>query len=445
MNVLDLAQKHVKLKKVSQTGGGEWQGPCPGCGGNDRFHVWPAKNNGAGSYWCRGCEKAGDNIQFLIDFEGMKFREACAHLNLALPSSPAELGPRQPDRDHRDFAPVEHDIPLGSWMEKAEAFCSWAQGQLKENNEVIDWLAKRGISAAAAETYRLGWNPGEKGKDIFRARQSWGLPLLKKENGRPRALWIPTGLVIPAAVNGAVVRIRIRRPEGDPRYYVIPGSSSHTTHLERDRRAAVVVESELDAIAVASNNALAGAVAVGTSHGKPDAGTFARLRECLQILVSLDFDRAGISGMKWWKENFERCDYWPVPCGKDPGEAHQSGIDLEKWIKTGLPPVMTIGQDEPTPEKKEKMTPPPEKKKQTDTATMEHLSPSVRELYDLLRRNPAVVIINQPGRLTALRNGRYVGGRISELIFRDETCLKYILRHPAEEITGENFLKGLEG
>ncbi|MEA3429046.1 MAG: primase-helicase zinc-binding domain-containing protein, partial [Thermodesulfobacteriota bacterium] len=50
MNVLDLAQAKVELKKVSNTYGGEYQGPCPGCGGEDRFHVWPQKNDGQGSY-----------------------------------------------------------------------------------------------------------------------------------------------------------------------------------------------------------------------------------------------------------------------------------------------------------------------------------------------------------------------------------------------------------
>lgn len=35
----------VALKKVTRT---EYQGPCPWCGGKDRFHVWQK-----GNYWCR--------------------------------------------------------------------------------------------------------------------------------------------------------------------------------------------------------------------------------------------------------------------------------------------------------------------------------------------------------------------------------------------------------
>jgi len=35
----------IALKKVGRN---EWAGPCPWCGGNDRFHVWER-----GNYWCR--------------------------------------------------------------------------------------------------------------------------------------------------------------------------------------------------------------------------------------------------------------------------------------------------------------------------------------------------------------------------------------------------------
>ncbi|MBW2650658.1 MAG: toprim domain-containing protein [Deltaproteobacteria bacterium] len=437
MNVLDLAQKKVKLRKVSTTRGGEWQGPCPSCGGRDRFHVWPDQNQGQGSYWCRGCDKKGDAIQYLRDFEGMSFHSACDYLNLEIPNHSTGMGPAQPHPQRHEFTPAQHRPPVELWQEKAEKFTAWAQEHLTRNTKTLEWLAERGIDRAAAERYRLGWNPGEKGKDIYRARVAWGLPQILKENGRPRVLWIPCGLVIPAIIDGIVHRIRIRRPEGEPRYYVVPGSSTHTMCLEPSRRAAVIVESELDALAVVTSNSLAAGVAVGTSHAKPDAESYEQLKSCLQILVALDFDKAGIGAMKWWKEHFDNCDYWPVPDGKDPGDAFRMGIDLEKWIKAGLPPALTIeegtvpGEDEGKAQGHDPISSP----------QIGIVSPEVRELYDLLRGNPAVTIINQPGRLTVLRNGKYVGGRINELVFRVPEVMDYILTHPAEKITGENFIK----
>ena len=72
----------------------------------------------------------------------------------------------------------------------------------------------------------------------------------------------------------------------------------------------------------------------------------------------------------------------------------------------------------------------------------EGLSPVIRELYDLLRKNPGVKIINTPDRFTVLRQGKFVGGRINELVFLVPETREYILNHPAEEIGAENFIYG---
>ena len=43
----------LELKKVASTGGGEYAGPCPFCGGRDRFRVNPYAN--PGRWLCRNC------------------------------------------------------------------------------------------------------------------------------------------------------------------------------------------------------------------------------------------------------------------------------------------------------------------------------------------------------------------------------------------------------
>lgn len=73
MALLELVERDTPLKRTATTGGGEYTGPCPWCGGRDRFHVWPEKGN----FWCRGCNRKGDTIQYLRDFRGLSFREAC--------------------------------------------------------------------------------------------------------------------------------------------------------------------------------------------------------------------------------------------------------------------------------------------------------------------------------------------------------------------------------
>lgn len=451
MNTLDLALKNVVLKKVSGTNGGEWQGPCPACGGDDRFHVWPEQNEGKGAYWCRGCGKTGDNIQYLREFCGMSFRDACAELRIDLPDHRDHPGTPAPQRTKPEFQPVSHASPADLWQEKAEKFVAWAQAGLANNAEARDWLADRGIGAEVAQNYRLGWNVGEDGKDIYRARKAWGLPDVIKDDGRPKALWIPRGLVIPYIIDGIIYRIRIRRPEGEPRYYVLPGSSMSTMLLGRERRAFVVVESELDAIAVAAGNALAGAVALGSVSAKPDAETFAVLKGALQILNALDYDAAGAKTTDWWGEQFTHCDRWPVPQGKDPGEAIRLGIDIGGWIKAGLPPALTIAAPEPIRHREPVVR---HQENLGDTVrkpaaggiapcprnATEQLSPPLRELYLLLRNNPRVKIINTPTRFTVLRDGKYVGGRINELVFQTPDVTDYLMNHPAEEIDGGNLI-----
>ena len=118
--VLELAERYVVLKKVASTKGGEWQGPCPGCGGTDRFHVWPDQNNGEGSWWCRQCGRGGDAIQFLRDFEGLSFREACARLGKRVPDSHDLRTPRAPAAGAWD--PAKHASPEALWREKAWKF-----------------------------------------------------------------------------------------------------------------------------------------------------------------------------------------------------------------------------------------------------------------------------------------------------------------------------------
>lgn len=436
MNVLDLARQKVQLKKASTTAGGEWQGPCPGCGGTDRFHVWPNQSEGKGAYWCRSCGKWGDNIQFLRDFEGMSFRDACARLHIDAPDVSARQSSPPPKRQKPEFLPTAHADPGGNWLEKADKLVSWAAENLARSPEQLSWLSARGISAETAVQFRLGWNPGENGKDLYRPRKVWGLDEITKEDGRPKALWIPRGLVIPYIAGGIVRRIRIRRPEGEPRYYVIPGSSMSTMLLEPGRRAFVVVESELDAIAVVAGNTLAGAVGLGSVAAKPDQEAFAVLSGALSILNALDYDAAGAKAMTWWAGQFKRSARWPVPKGKDPGDAVRMGTDLKRWIEAGLPPALTLEDPAPAPSPIVKRDAEPIPK--SDSQLPEELA----ELWKLLKQNQGVEIINTPQRYTVLRNGRYVGGRINELVFRVPVTRDYLLAHPAERIDWKNIIHG---
>lgn len=65
---------------VRQSTAGELNGPCPFCGGHDRFVVWPPSSDRSGRAWCRRCQWAGDVIQLYRDLEGVSFVRALEDL-----------------------------------------------------------------------------------------------------------------------------------------------------------------------------------------------------------------------------------------------------------------------------------------------------------------------------------------------------------------------------
>lgn len=348
MNVLDLLRRHgIEPKKASSTKGGEYASPCPGCGGKDRFRVWPEQHGGQGAYWCRQCGNGGDAIQFLRDFDGLTFRQACERLGRALPDSrdlrSMKAKPKQADWTPRD--PVE---PEATWRGKAKSLVFWASEQLMANDAQMQWLADRGIGEDAVIKFWLGWLP----EDLYRGRESWGLSSVKnEESGKERPLWLPEGLVIPWISGSAAVKLRIRRPDPikfGPRYYMVPGSASVTTLIRPEaagqlvrREVYVIVESELDALMIHRQAGdVCGAVALGSNSAHPDIEASRILAGAAVILNALDFDAAGSSERQWWEKHFQQSKRWPAPRAKDPGDAYKAGIDIRGWIKAGLPEGM---------------------------------------------------------------------------------------------------------
>lgn len=360
MNILEALQSRglaPKRKGANQTKGVEYGSPCPRCGGKDRFISWPdcrdADGERRGGAWhCRVCDHGGDFIEYLMFIEGMSFADACGMAGRELPERDPYRTPVPRQGRSAEHRPAVIEPPVESWADKAAALVDWAQAQLLGNPEQLAWLAGRGITRETARRFRLGWNPGEKGKDLFRSRESWGLATVTKEDGRKKRLWIPVGLTIPSLVGSGLQRVRIRRPEGEPRYYVLPGSAMAPMLLRPASRCIVVVESELDAVLLDQEaGELCGCLALGSSSTKPDAEAHAALQKAALILVALDFDKAGRSAWLWWKDNYPQAERWPVPAGKDPGEAHQAGIDLAGWVRAGMPSVWSASAaPEPAPE-----------------------------------------------------------------------------------------------
>lgn len=327
---------------------GELCGPCPWCGGSKRFLLFLTEGKeDRGRYWCRECGQKGDALQFLRDLEGLSFREAQAALGIDPESFPKISGTHnRADKPSQAFIPKKTAIPGPVWQDRTGKLVTWANNQLLQNPQALAWLKEsKGIKAETVRASRLGWIP----QDIFRPRPAFGLPEEFKENGQARRVWIPQGLCIPVFhEDGRIHRVKFRLANPGPRqpkYIGLPQIEKSVAPLALEKpetRPWVILESELDAILLFQEaGQRVNVLAMGSASNRPDADTWAKLKAAPLVLVSLDADEAGgKSTYRWWRKNLDRGRFihWPVPEGKDPGEAWESGWDLFTWIETGLKP-----------------------------------------------------------------------------------------------------------
>ena len=534
-DIHDVVSEYVALKKA----GKDYVGLCP-------FHDEKTASFSVSTekqmYFCFGCGTAGDVFEFLMKKNAMSFLEAAKQLaaryGIEIPEGSApvshhgtpkppgrtrgqrsELARRQSGgvggREETEVRSQRSEIgnqPPELWQEKAAALVPWAHEKLLANPEQLNILAARGINLETVKHFRLGWNPGKParrpsggdGKDLFRPRESWGLPTEMKDR-RKKKLWLPIGLVIPMFVRDQVHRLRIRRPDNSkPTYYIIPGSSMATwimppennSPLERGGREAggvcrvfVIVESELDGILLWQEaRDVTGIISLGSSSTRPDLTAIKLLQKSSWILNALDFDQAGAKALEWWTNHFSQHHRWPVPAGKDPGEAWQAEINLKEWITSGFPPgwracppgVRRDGQSFFDSKKRTKQKFTGIEVKYGDVVTGQNkkgvdvfqgrpeagggakiqpqghtgslpvdISPlptdSLQKLEKLLKQYPVTISSTKERvylreAMSWVEKNPEVSKEISNLIFMTPDVFDYICNHPAKIITGDNLI-----
>lgn len=151
------------FKRIASSRGGEYAGPCPFCGGDDRCHVQPYAEQG-GRWFCRKCtgepHTSGwrDVFDFVMRRDGCTFAEACAWLEQ---SSRAFIPAPQPAALRQRTAP--HRL---SRQRQAESLVTSAAARLQDGaggEAGRAYLASRGITLESAAAWRLGvadlWHP----------------------------------------------------------------------------------------------------------------------------------------------------------------------------------------------------------------------------------------------------------------------------------------------
>ncbi len=341
MDILAIIEKTGhSYKKMASTGGGEYKGPCPWCGGDDRFSIQPKRDH----FVCRRCKRAGDSITFYRDFHGMKYYEACA----AVGKEPVFQARFLSDTFEKEVAwePRVVSDPCGIWQEKAEAVAFSAHKFLMsiQGKPHREYLHSRGISLATIRRARLGWVNSNLSFD----RGTWGLSNL---GGREKPIWVPRGILVPffEPETGKLIRLRIRqdKPISGDRYILVAGSSTrYFTYPDLSEtknqsnadptKNSFLVESELDGWLCWQNfGDLSQIYAIGNSTARPDSQTALKMKNTAFYLC-LDNDEAGRDEIKWWQKQYPDVSVCTVPVGKDPGELFEMGVDLRKWVKKFL-------------------------------------------------------------------------------------------------------------
>ena len=149
-----------------QRAGKEFRACCP-------FHNEKSPsfyvNDDKGFYHCFGCGAHGDAIRWLTDQRGLPFIDAVKELAQS-------AGMDMPAQDRASTERAERAKGLHEAMADAGA---WFTGQLNgiAGSEARAVLEKRGIKAAAAQAFGLGFAPDSRGK-LKDALKSYGDPML---------------------------------------------------------------------------------------------------------------------------------------------------------------------------------------------------------------------------------------------------------------------------
>jgi len=338
--MFDLAEYIGDMTRKGATNGGEYAGPCPACGGQDRFRVWPDHpKSDTGRYWCRQCETNGDGIDYLRTFEAYTFPEACeitgmdhkldnnARSNSMSRRSTPDTPRPQPARDR----PQTVQPPPADWQACGRELVRAAEAHLWHDTpagrSARRYLKQRGFTETSLQSIHAGVIP----KDYRLPASQWGITDRKE-------VWTPRGIVLPRFLWGHLWCIRIRRPDGDvggrdSRYISPPGviNSLFLTRPMCSGEMVVLCEGELDALAVTQETGITAAATGSTAWGRGERWE-TLLSFASRVVVAFDADEAGQTAAAYWMDALPNAVAL-APIKDDPAGMLERGDSLTEWLK----------------------------------------------------------------------------------------------------------------
>ncbi len=317
--------------------GEELQGPCPFCGGRDRFVVWPD----LGQWTCRHCQgfSPRSDIDYILERDHGGISHGTEGFKDAFKDALRTLGIQSITTTPTDTAPVPQacEPPNADWQARANSFWWYAFDQLwrEEHPKALEYLGHRGLNEATAQWAEIGYNP----KPIYDTGERWGLEL---EEGQ--RVWLPAGLVFPWRVNGEPWKLCIRQLDGDTRYITVKGSANPPYQMDTvlPNHPLLIVEGPFDVLAVHQAMGTAnifgdkvGCVGVGTTQGR-NIRWIAQMSRASTILLAHDDEESGDTAANYWQDIYRDKAKRLRPTRKDPGDMLKAGDDIAAWIGAAL-------------------------------------------------------------------------------------------------------------
>ena len=294
VDIVDIIDKHVKLKKAGQN----YSACCPfHTEKSPSFSVSPTKQ----FYHCFGCGVHGTAISFLMEYNGMGFRDAVKEL--------AEgVGMTLPVEANREQA-IERAQVTASLTEVMASAMNFYRRELKKTPKAIGYFKNRGLTGEIAAKFGLGYSPddwqglkaavedytasalvecglvidNDEGKRYDRFRDRVMFPILDQR-----------GNVI--GFGGRVIG------QGEPKYLNSPETPLFEKGRElyglfqarraiRDTQTAIVVEGYMDVVALAQSGVENVVATLGTATTPVHVQKLLRMAD--NLVFCFDGDKAG--------------------------------------------------------------------------------------------------------------------------------------------------------
>jgi DNA primase len=302
-------------------------GPCPFCGGRDRFNV--KEVDGAQLWICRQCGdgRYQDAVSFLMRRDGVSFTQLM--LQFGGNQRPATSNQQPPTRIKRPLPLAE--APDHDWQAAAlRAVGRCCENLFSGRYAVWSWLEARGITAEAAFCASLGFNPDW--REVY------------------AGCWLPPGVTIPCLVSGNLWYIQVRTTETAramavangrrlDKYHALAGSrlkALYGADMLLKAHTAVICEGEFDALLLRRFLPPGWtAVTMGSAGSLPDNPTWLKYFAGVErAYLVMDNDEAGQTAVSRWRELLPWVTLAAVPEGKDITEYWQAGNDLAAWANS---------------------------------------------------------------------------------------------------------------